>query len=320
MSTEEKSVLNKLLNVSDSEKAIKKLSKILLKGNGLFQKGLSYKELLIKIAIHNNIKLDENKKEVQIENELYLKLFQQEFEKLSEDEKKAIINSLEEKGLNKTQIASLTGMVAIGAAQVSGFGVYILATSTVGAITSVLGITLPFAFYTSMSTVISYFIGPVGFLFLGYALYKSFKSLKSINDVRNVLSKNYKAVRKFVSGDYERATLCFKYIASTRILVSKRQQNEIAGLNKSLRQNKKIISQNKDQVEQLKRIADQKELEIAVLKNEVSNLNHRNINLQTYTKKENQLNHLNSEFIMFLKNIQKEYLAEGFKLQIKQPI
>jgi hypothetical protein len=61
-------------------------------------------------------------------------------------------------------------------------------------------------------------------------------------------------------------------------------------------------------------------LEIAVLKNEVSNLNHRNINLQTYTKKENQLNHLNSEFIMFLKNIQKEYLAEGFKLQIKQPI
>jgi hypothetical protein len=92
----------------------------------------------------------------------------------------------------------------------------------VGAITSVLGITLPFAFYTSMSTVISYFIGPVGFLFLGYALYKSFKSLKSINDVRNVLSKNYKAVRKFVSGDYERATLCFKYIASTRILVSKR--------------------------------------------------------------------------------------------------
>ena len=48
------------------------------------------------------------------------------------------------------------------AANLSGFGVYVLATSTLGAITGAIGLTLPFAAYTGLSSVISTDLDPVG--------------------------------------------------------------------------------------------------------------------------------------------------------------
>ena len=44
---------------------------------------------------------------------------------------------------------------ALTAAQLSGFGVYLLASTALGAITSTLGLTLPFVAYTTMSSAIS---------------------------------------------------------------------------------------------------------------------------------------------------------------------
>lgn len=56
---------------------------------------------------------------------------------------------------------------ALTAAQLSGFGVYLLATTTLGAITGVLGITLPFAVYTTMTSAIAVILGPVGWIGAG---------------------------------------------------------------------------------------------------------------------------------------------------------
>jgi uncharacterized protein YaaW (UPF0174 family) len=47
-------------------------------------------------------------------------------------------------------------------AKLSGFQIYMLATSAVGALTSGLGITLPFVFYTAMTTGIRVILGPIG--------------------------------------------------------------------------------------------------------------------------------------------------------------
>ncbi|MGH9632624.1 MAG: hypothetical protein ACRD7E_30320 [Bryobacteraceae bacterium] len=72
---------------------------------------------------------------------------------------------------------SLTGAALTGAgllaAQLSGFGIYLLASSTLAAITAGIGITLPFAAYATMSSIVATVIGPVGwFTLVLYAAHK----------------------------------------------------------------------------------------------------------------------------------------------------
>jgi len=60
-----------------------------------------------------------------------------------------------------------TTLAALGAAQASGFGVYLGATTALGFVSHAVGVTLPFAVYTGMSSTIAFLIGPVGFLAAG---------------------------------------------------------------------------------------------------------------------------------------------------------
>jgi len=53
-------------------------------------------------------------------------------------------------------------LLVLTTAQLSGFGVYLAASTVVGGLTGLLGLTLPFAFYAGMSKVVSILIGPVG--------------------------------------------------------------------------------------------------------------------------------------------------------------
>lgn len=54
----------------------------------------------------------------------------------------------------------------MAAAKASGFGVYLMASTLLGGLTSALGLTLPFAIYMGMSQMIALAIGPVGWLAL----------------------------------------------------------------------------------------------------------------------------------------------------------
>ena len=56
--------------------------------------------------------------------------------------------------------ASIFG--ALTAARLSGFGVYLLASTSLSALTTAASLTLPFAVYTTMSSAIAVIIGPAG--------------------------------------------------------------------------------------------------------------------------------------------------------------
>lgn len=70
----------------------------------------------------------------------------------------------------KTLLAGTGIFGALTAAQVSGFGVYLLASTSLGALTGAMGIVLPFAVYTTMSSAIAVIIGPVGWIGAGLFL------------------------------------------------------------------------------------------------------------------------------------------------------
>ena len=94
------------------------------------------------------------------------------YKKLSPTKKEEYENVLRQQGqllktLNPSLAPSMISAGAIIAGKMSGFGVYLAASTLVGAITSTLGITLPFIFYTTMSSAISIFLGPVGWVAVG---------------------------------------------------------------------------------------------------------------------------------------------------------
>ena len=230
MTADQKAPVVKILGLksNNSTDITKSLSRILLPGKGLWQTPMSYNQIIGKIAVKNNEKADFSKGIANAEKDLYLKLFQNEFEELSAEEKEKIFAELEKAGLDRSQMNSLAGISALGAAQLSGFGIYVLASTTVGAITSVLGLTLPFAFYTTMSSAISFVIGPVGFLVMGVMLYRSFRKVKSWDEALEILDATWKEMGNLINGDYKRATLAFKYIAASRVILEENFKKEIA--------------------------------------------------------------------------------------------
>lgn len=73
--------------------------------------------------------------------------------------------------------ASSSMVAALTAANLSGFGIYLLASTSLGALTGAIGIALPFALYTTMSSALAVIIGPVGWIGLSwFALWKSGES------------------------------------------------------------------------------------------------------------------------------------------------
>lgn len=317
-SKEELSVLQKIVKseVNDINNIIYKLERLLLSNLwGIFQKNDSYKEFIKKIANHNNILIDLKSSEGTIERDLYFKLFDKELNQMSADEKEAFYISLENQGLTRAQATSLAGLATIGAAQASGFGVYILASSTVGAIASVVGVTLPFALYTTLSSAISYLIGPIGFLAIGYSLYKN---IKSLDDFFDILTNSYNSVKKFIVGDYERATLALKYIAAMRFVLEVNFE-KVIDVSKSNREdlqknklllNQEIIKNNSD----LKVVYDEiyvVEQKLKALNSEKAIINFKNKNLQNKIE-ENNINQTQTERLIY----DQEKKLANFKLTL----
>lgn len=58
-------------------------------------------------------------------------------------------------------------LALLGAAQATGFGVYLAATTALGLLTHAVGVTLPFAVYSGVTSTIAFLIGPVGWLTAG---------------------------------------------------------------------------------------------------------------------------------------------------------
>jgi uncharacterized protein YaaW (UPF0174 family) len=174
---EEKSTLIEILkckenNIKDIIWKLESFSTNLL---GFFDgDDLSYFEILNKAK--NKLNIQENfKTEKDIERAISLKVLKDALSKMTNEQKikfeKEIINiANKEKGNNYTtgsMIAALT------AANLSGFGVYLLATTTLSTLSGIIGITLPFAAYTALTSSLAFLTGPVGWLGAGlFTLWK----------------------------------------------------------------------------------------------------------------------------------------------------
>lgn len=111
---------------------------------------------------------------VDIEKEIITRLFDQIMSKATPEQKEKIYNSirteaqkvgLEWKLTDLAPSATLLSTIVIG--QLGGFTTYILATTITASLASAIGVTLPFAFYTTLSSAISVFLGPPGWIIGG---------------------------------------------------------------------------------------------------------------------------------------------------------
>jgi uncharacterized protein YaaW (UPF0174 family) len=145
---------------------------------GQFFSGYDYKQLVTDVADHVGVDWDgllrgrpwERLATAKIEDAIVLKAFQRLYESLSEVDRRELAKELG----NAAKDPNLVGQILTGGAMVlgrlSGMQIYIVATTAVGALTSALGITLPFVIYTGITRTIGAVLGPIGWVFLGVSV------------------------------------------------------------------------------------------------------------------------------------------------------
>jgi uncharacterized protein YaaW (UPF0174 family) len=130
---------------------------------------IPFREVLDDVGNAVGVTNPEKLKDIQLESVIVEKSFERTLEKMSEEDRKNLESGLAElaakHGRSYKGLTSATASVAI--AQASGFGIYLMASTLVGAVTNLVGITLPFIFFTTMSKTIALCIGPLGWGFLG---------------------------------------------------------------------------------------------------------------------------------------------------------
>lgn len=131
---------------------------------------LGYDAVLKQTADHFSLEIEATDTRYDIERNLTVELFKRIWEKLPEDRRIDLEAKLSELAqaeghANLAEGAEIAKMIIEGRA--SGFGIYLAASTVLGAVTHALGITLPFVIYTSMSRAIALALGPVGWILTG---------------------------------------------------------------------------------------------------------------------------------------------------------
>jgi uncharacterized protein YaaW (UPF0174 family) len=108
----------------------------------------------------------------EIEDAVVVKQFQNMLEQLTPEQRQQILMDLRRESDDPHFEGFLLGGGAMLAAKMSGFGVYLLASTVLGSLTGALGITLPFAVYMGVSQTLAFILGPAGWVALaGGALF-----------------------------------------------------------------------------------------------------------------------------------------------------
>jgi uncharacterized protein YaaW (UPF0174 family) len=98
-----------------------------------------------------------------IENAVVVTQFQNMLEQVSPEQRQQILLGLRRES-DDPHFAGLILGGAMLAAKMSGFGVYLLASTVLGSLTGALGITLPFVVYMGVSQTLALILGPVGWV------------------------------------------------------------------------------------------------------------------------------------------------------------
>lgn len=135
--------------------------------------GPTYKEVVTRTAKKLKIRGTERRSIGKLEIEIAKNVFEATWDKLTTSERKRFERELlkaagDISGDDIKKAVSGAGLFgAIGVAQMSGFGVYVLASTSLSTITGAVGLTLPFMAYTAASRAIAVVIGPVGWIGAG---------------------------------------------------------------------------------------------------------------------------------------------------------
>lgn len=277
-SKEQFEVLYKIFQMEKADQDVleKKIAKLLLPAGGLLQSGLDYEQFIRKIAKQRDIRLPATGTIAENEKLLFQEISQQNLKEMPEADlyklQQQLLEEAQQAGLSKSEIASISSLATISAAQLSGFGVYLLASSTVGAVTSLVGVTLPFAFYTGMSSVISVAIGPIGLLIAAIPLYKTFKHVRSWDDVKEIGNNLYSGFKTFTNGNYELAEIIFTYFAGLRILKIKEYDDRLEMATNDLKDFETRIKKQQENVDKRTEISRNTFFEVEELKKKLESL------------------------------------------------
>jgi uncharacterized protein YaaW (UPF0174 family) len=134
----------------------------------------SWKQIVTDVADHTGINWSEilngrvwhELSTQEIENAVVVRQFQNMLEQLTLEQQQQVLMDLRGESDDPYFDVFLLGGGAMLAAKMSGFGVYLLASTVLGGLTGALGITLPFAVYVGVSQTLALMLGPVGWLTL----------------------------------------------------------------------------------------------------------------------------------------------------------
>lgn len=183
MSLGQKKHLIKLINNNSymdlsSREIISEISS--LHGNFIskfFQSNDSYQDILLSICKKLKININKSVNETHIEQLISQNIMRKIWAKTDSKQKEQLNNEFskiaEDFGKSKEwmQAGGVGGMVI--AAELGGFATFMLATSSLAALTGSIGIVLPFSAYTNLTSAMSLILGPIGWIAIGiFAIYK----------------------------------------------------------------------------------------------------------------------------------------------------
>ncbi|MFL6415740.1 MAG: hypothetical protein ACJ74Y_08730 [Bryobacteraceae bacterium] len=132
-------------------------------------RGKSYREILIDLAKTLEVSHMSLASAKELEQSIIRKVWNDTVGRLTPGQKAELLSRIEaladQHGVSFAK--EMTGFATLTAAQMSGFGVYLLGSTMLGALNGALGLGLGFGAFAGFSSFISMVIGPVGWAFLG---------------------------------------------------------------------------------------------------------------------------------------------------------
>jgi uncharacterized protein YaaW (UPF0174 family) len=143
----------------------------------LFSKPLTYAEIVIQCLDKLKVGCNTSDPVPVLEAKLVHKVIGDAWARMTPAQREQLQHEMSRaaaiEGYDRNRFASLGPIAALSVAQLSGFGIYLFATTALSAVTGVAGVVLPFVAYTTMSSAISFVIGPVGWIGAGlFAIWK----------------------------------------------------------------------------------------------------------------------------------------------------
>jgi uncharacterized protein YaaW (UPF0174 family) len=137
-------------------------------GSWSFSKTRSYTEVVFALAEKIGASRD-GTSIADIEDAIVRKVWKDTTDKMSAEEREELNRKAQETAAKygRSAKSEAAGFAALGAAQLSGFGIYMAGSTILGAVNSALGLGLGFGAFTGLSSLISTAIGPLGWAALG---------------------------------------------------------------------------------------------------------------------------------------------------------